>query len=628
MGGLDVAPEKLGAYLRELRRLFDKYGYHCSLYGHFGQGCVHTRIDFDLYTAEGIATYRSFIYDAADLVLGHGGSLSGEHGDGQSRAELLPKMFGPELVEAFREFKSVWDPEWQMNPGKVVDPYRIDENLRLGTGYNPPEWKTHFAYPDDGNSFAYANLRCVGVGECRKENAGTMCPSYMGTKEEMWSTRGRARLLWEAMNKGEVISGWKDDAVREALEYCLSCKACKSECPMNVDMAAYKAEYFSHYYKGRLRPLDAYSMGLIYWWSRIAGCMPRIANFFMQTQPFSTLIKAAGGIATTRSFPLYARQTFRDWFFKRGVKNDGRPKVVLWADTFNNYFFPETAMAATKILESAGYRVYVPNRSLCCGRPLFDFGMLDLAKRLHRQILSVLRHLIEQGVPLVGLEPACLVTFRDELINFFPNDMNARRLSERSYLLSEFLEKEAPGYPLPKLDRKAIVHGHCNHKAVMKMDDEERVLGKLGLDYQILDSGCCGVSGSFGFRKGNHELSVKIGSRVLLPAVREAPKDTLIIANGFSCREQISQETDRQGLHLAQVIRMAMDDGSGRPEAYPERKYYIFNRKNEEGKLDYQCPCHEAARAVKRRPALFAVLAGAALGAGLLAWRLLRKRGE
>jgi FAD/FMN-containing dehydrogenase/Fe-S oxidoreductase len=449
-----VAPEKLGGYLRELRRLFERYGYHCSLYGHFGQGCVHTRIDFDLYTQPGIDTYRSFMYEAADLVLSLGGSLSGEHGDGQSRAELLPKMFGPELIEAFREFKSIWDPAWRMNPGKLVDPYRMDENLRLGTGYSPPAWKTSFQYPDDMNSFTYAILRCVGVGDCRKEHTGTMCPSYMGTREEMWSTRGHARLLWEAMNKGEVISGWKEKSVKEALDYCLSCKACKGECPMNVDMATYKAEYFSHYYKGRLRPLDAYSMGLIYWWSRLAGHIPDVANFFMQNRPFSTLLKIAGGIAPTRGFPLYAKQTFKDWFFKRGVHNAGSPKVILWADTFNNYFFPETAIAAVEVIESLGYQVYVARRSLCCGRPLFDFGMLELAKRLHRQILGALHPLLEEGVPLVGLEPACLVTFRDELINLFPHDMAARRLSERSFLLSEFLEKEVGITPFQGLTEK------------------------------------------------------------------------------------------------------------------------------------------------------------------------------
>ncbi len=621
-----VAPEQLGRYLRELRKLFEKYGYHCSLYGHFGQGCVHTRIDFDLYTEPGISTYRSFMYDASDLVLGHGGSLSGEHGDGQSRAELLPKMFGPELIDAFREFKSIWDPEWKMNPGKIVDPYCIDDNLRLGTGYNPRRRETTFRYPDDMNSFTYALLRCVGVGDCRKEHTGTMCPSYMGTREEMWSTRGRARLLWEAMNKGEVISGWREDSVREALEMCLSCKGCKGECPMNVDMATYKAEYFHHYYKGRLRPIDAYSMGLIYWWSRIASLAPGVANFFMQNQPFSTLMKMVGGISTRRGFPLYAGQTFKDWFFRREKHNGGRPRVVLWPDTFNNYFFPETGMAAVEVLEAAGYQVYVPRQSLCCGRPLFDFGMLDLARHLHRQILTALKPFIEEGVPMVGLEPACLVTFRDELVNLFPHDMNANRLSEQSYLLSEFLERHAPHFSLPALNRKAIVHGHCNHKAIMKMDDEENVLRKMGLDFEVLDSGCCGVSGSFGFRRGNYDVSLRIGNRVLLPAVRSAGKETIVIADGFSCREQISQETDRQGLHLAQVIRMAMKEGDAEPEPYPERKYYIFNRKNEEGKLDYRCPGHQAVEAARQRPRLAAVIAGAAIGAGIAVWYLLKKK--
>ncbi len=569
-----VPPEKLGDYLRDLRALFKKHGYGCALYGHFGEGCVHTRIDFDLQTNEGIKTFRSFIEEAADLVVGYGGSLSGEHGDGQSKAELLPKMFGEELIGAFREFKAIWDPQGKMNPGKVVDPYRIDENLRLGADYNPPSLVTHFQYPEDEGSFARATLRCVGVGECRRGDGKTMCPSYRVTREEMHSTRGRAHLLFEMLEGDPVDGGWRDEHVKESLDLCLACKGCKSDCPINVDMATYKAEFLSHYYEGRLRPAHAYSMGLIYWWARIAARMPRVANFFTQTPLLTGLAKALGGISAKRRMPPFATQTFTQWFRRRGPRNQGQPPVILWPDTFNNYFLPETARAAVEVLESAEFCVSVPQGSLCCGRPLYDFGMLTLAKRLLRQILIALQSDIAAGTPVVGLEPSCVAVFRDELVNLFPHDEDAKRLSKHTFTLAEFLEHKAADYEPAQLHRKAVVHGHCHQKAVMGMKAEEKLLSKLGLDLELLDSGCCGMAGSFGFTKEHYDISMKIGELVLLPAVRTAPKDTLILADGFSCREQIRQTTDRQALHLAQVLQMAMRQGPGGPTGdYPEAGY-------------------------------------------------------
>lgn len=567
-----VPPEKVGDYLRDLRSLLNRYGYACSLYGHLGQGCIHTRIDFDLKTRQGITRWRSFMAEATELVIRYGGSLSGEHGDGQARAELLDKMFGSELVQAFREFKAIWDPGWKMNPGKVVDPYRLDENLRLGTDYNPPQPETHFKFLDDDGSFARATLRCVGVGLCRRMGGGTMCPSFMVTREEMHATRGRARMLFE-MLRGEVVSGgWRDEHVKEALDLCLSCKGCKRDCPVNVDMAAYKAEFLSHYYKRRLRPVSAYTMGLIYRWSRLASIMPGIVNFATQTPVLRDLAKAAAGFAPERQIPAFAPETFKSWFRRRGPRNRNGPRVILWPDTFNNYFHPETAQAAVEVLEAAGYSVEVPEQALCCGRPLYDYGMLDNAKRLLRQILTALEPEIAGGVPLVGLEPSCIAVFRDEMINLFPHDENARRLNRQSFLLSEFLESE--DYPLPELRRKAVVHVHCHHKAVMGLDHDQRLLSKLGLDFEILDSGCCGMAGAFGFEKEHYDVSIKAGERVLLPAVRQAPKDALIIADGFSCREQIAQTTDRRALHLAQVIQMALREGSSGPAGdYPEAGY-------------------------------------------------------
>lgn len=562
-----VPPKHLGEYLRNLRKLLDRYEYEAGdFYGHFGDGCLHTRIDFDLTTRDGINKYRAFMNDAADLVLGYGGSLSGEHGDGQSRAELLPKMFGPELVEAFREFKAIWDPEWKMNPGKVVDPYLMDENLRLGTNYNPPDYKTHFQFPKDEGSFARSVLRCVGIGECRRQKKATMCPSFRVTHDEANSTRGRARLLFEMMN-GEVITGgWRSAAVKDSLDLCLACKGCKHDCPTNVDMATYKAEFLSHYYAGRLRPIHAYAFGLIRRWAQLAEPMPGVANFFTQTPVLRDIAKTIVGVPRERQIPAFAPQTFKQWFRQREARAKKRQsaierRVILWADTFNNYFHPDTAQAAVEVLEAVGCEVVVPRRNLCCGRTLYDYGMLDTAKRWLGAILDALRPEIHAGTPIVGLEPSCIAVFRDELVNLFPHDEDAKRLSAQSFLLSEFLTRKIEDYQPPQLRRKALVHVHCHHKAIMKMDDELAVLQKLGLDIEMPDSGCCGMAGAFGFEKEHYDVSIKVGELVLLPAVRAAAQDTLIVADGFSCREQIRQTTGREALHLAQVIQMAMRAG-------------------------------------------------------------------
>jgi FAD/FMN-containing dehydrogenase/Fe-S oxidoreductase len=557
-----VAPERLGSYLRELRRLLEKHGYACSLYGHFGQGCVHTRIDFDLVTEAGIRRFRAFVEEAADLVIRFGGSLSGEHGDGQSRAELLPRMFGPELVAAFRELKSIWDPGGRMNPGKVVDPFRLDENLRLGTGYRPPRLRTHFQFPDDDGSLASATLRCVGVGACRKTASGTMCPSYRATREEMHSTRGRARLLFEMLAGDPLAGGWRDEHVKEALDLCLACKACKGECPVEVDLATYKAEFLSHYYSRRLRPRSAYAFGLIPWWARLASRAPRAANLVTQTPGLRQLAKLAAGIAPERSIPAFARSTFRKRFAARKSGNGNERRVLLWPDTFNDHFHPEVAEAAVAVLEGLGYRVEIPRRPLCCGRPLYDWGMLGLAKRQLRRILGELRHEIRAGTPIVALEPSCAAVFRDELVNLFPRDEDARRLSQQVFLLSEFLVREDVLDRLPALRRRALLHGHCHQKALMPRDGEKEVLEAMGVDLEVLDSGCCGMAGAFGFEAGErYEVSVRCGERVLLPAVRQAPGDALIVADGFSCREQIAQGTGRGALHLAQVLQMALREG-------------------------------------------------------------------
>lgn len=565
-----VAPEKLGAYLRDLHKLMAGYRYRTAMYGHFGHGCVHMRINFDLQSVPGIAAYRKFVEEAADLVVNYGGSLSGEHGDGQSRAELLPKMFGPELLQAFRQFKALWDPDWKMNPGKIIEPYKLDENLRLGPEYHPWQPQTHFQFPDDHGSLANATLRCVGVGKCRHYSGGVMCPSFRVTREEEHSTRGRAHLLWE-MTQGSVIQdGWRDEHVKKSLDLCLACKGCKSDCPVGVDVATYKAEFLSHYYENRLRPRSAYAFGNIDLWARLASQAPGLANLATQLPFLRDISKFVAGTPKQRSIPAFAQQSFRAWFRRRQPRNPAVPRILLWPDTFNNYFLPETAKAAVEVLESAGFHVTLPAVTLCCGRPLYDWGMLDRAKRLLLQTLDVLQADIEQQTPLVVLEPSCAAVFRDELLNLFPHDDRARSLSQQTFLFSEFMERKASHFPLPQIRGQAVIHGHCHHKSILKMADEEAILRKIGLDFDAPAQGCCGMAGSFGFEQDKYETSIAVGELELLPAIRKASPDCLIIADGFSCREQIAQCTDRHALHLAEVIQMALH-GSEQCGPYPER---------------------------------------------------------
>jgi FAD/FMN-containing dehydrogenase/Fe-S oxidoreductase len=607
-----VAPEKVGDYLRDLRSLYDKYGYHASVYGHFGDGCIHCRVDFDLKTAEGIKTWADFMNEAADLVVSYGGSLSGEHGDGQQRAQFLPKMYGEELMQAFREFKAIWDPEWKMNPGKVIDANPMTEDLRLGKDYGPREPENlFFAYPEDEGSFAHATMRCVGAGKCRDVESGVMCPSYMATLEERHSTRGRARILHEMLRgEGPIEDGFKSEEVFDSLDLCLSCKGCKSDCPVDVDMATYKAEFLSKFYKGKLRPRYAYTMGLIMLHARIARYAPRLANLATHAPVVGDFIKKVGGLTTEREMPPFARQTFKAWFEERGgAKNPAGPPVVLFPDTFNNFLHPETAKAAVEVLESGGYNVVVPREPLCCGRPLFDYGMLDTAKASFARLIESLAPYVRDGIKVVGVEPSCVAAFRDELPNMFPHDEDARRLAHNTLTLAEFLKNE--DYEPPRLGRKAIVHRHCHQYAVMGFEAERELYEKMGLDYEVLDSGCCGLAGSWGFEKDKYDLSMKIGERRLLPAVRDAEEDAIIMADGFSCKTQVAQGTDRRPLHTAQVIKMALDHGTGgtpRGEN-PESRYPDVT-------LDGSSPDLKTA-----------AVAVAALAGGALAWRLTRKAG-
>ncbi len=397
-----------------------------------------------------------------------------------------------------------------------------------------------------------------------------MCPSWRVTHEEEHSTRGRAHLLWE-MAKGDVIrDGWRDEDVKQSLDLCLSCKGCKSDCPVSVDLATYKAEFLSHYHEGRLRPRSHYAFANIDLWARLASKVAGLVNLATQLPFLQDIAKLAAGMPHQRSIPAFAPETFRAWFERRQPQNPQGSPVMLWPDTFNNYFLPDTARAAVEVLEAAGFRVSIPASILCCGRPLYDFGMLDRAQRLLLKILDTLAPEIEAGIPIVILEPSCAAVFREELINLFPNDARAKKLSRQTFLLSEFLEKKAAHFQLPSLPVKALIHGHCHHKSLMKMTDEESILRKMGVDWSAPAPGCCGMAGSFGFDEEKYDVSMAIGELELLPAVRQAPADSLIIADGFSCREQIAQSTDRRSLHLAEVIAVALKGPLTAEGSYPE----------------------------------------------------------
>jgi FAD/FMN-containing dehydrogenase/Fe-S oxidoreductase len=558
-----VDPPQLGSYLRAIFALMDEFGYRSPMYGHFGQGCVHMRHNFDLETEPGILKFRLFMDRATDIALAHGGSISGEHGDGQARGALLPKMFGEELMEAFRSFKRLFDPTNRMNPGKLIDAHQPHEDLRLGADYKPWQPKTHFAFAENNGSFAAANLRCVGVGACRKTDAGTMCPSFMATGEELHSTRGRAHLLWELM-QGEVLPDqWKNKQVKESLDLCLACKACKSECPVSVDMATYKAEFLAHHYEGESRPLAHHAFGRIDVFARLAGFAPHLVNAINKAPITGSLIKKILHIHPNRTFPRFAKPFTPDRRLarqperrrdRRPALSDAAPQVFLWADTFNNYFHPATMRAAHNVLTTAGFRVSLPTQHLCCGRPLYDFGMLDTAKKYLVKTLNALAPQLAAGTPIVVLEPSCASVFRDELTNLLPNDPRAAKLRDQTFLLSEFLVKHAPDYHPPQIDKKIIVHGHCHHRATMGMHDEMKILRATGAEVELLDSGCCGMAGPFGFEKDKFDLSQKLGERVLLPVVRNMTANSILVSDGFSCCEQITQNTDAKPVHLAEVL--------------------------------------------------------------------------
>jgi FAD/FMN-containing dehydrogenase/Fe-S oxidoreductase len=582
-----VPPEQLGNYLRQITKLMDEYGYKSPLYGHYGQGCVHTRINFDFHSDEGVRKFREFISRAADVVLSFGGSLSGEHGDGQSRAALLPKMFGPELMQAFREFKVLFDPDNRMNPGKLMDAVRVYdpvENLR----HEPPELaienaalknlETHFAFRADNGSFAHATERCVGVGACRGTIGGVMCPSYRATGEERHSTRGRARLLWELLSGALRNEGFESESVHDALDLCLSCKACKSECPVQVDVAAWKSEFLAQHYKGRLHPMQHYVFGFADKLARWGSLTPALTNALLTGPMTSPLIKHIAGVAQERRLPRLAEKSFqKSWSAASETSNvprshhdsqkSDKPLVVLWPDTWNNYYHPQTLAAAERLLIEVGCRVQVPKGHICCGRPLYDFGLLKAARSYLASVLEQLAPQIDAGLPFIFLEPSCASVFKDEMLELFPNDARAKRLSGQVWLLADWLAQKTDGQDWLEgrlAGANVLVHGHCHHKAVFGgAATELELLRRAGASVAPIQAGCCGMAGPFGFEADKFEVSKAIARDGLLPTVEGAGPMTLIVADGFSCREQIAQLSDRDAMHFAEVLANTCACGPG-----------------------------------------------------------------
>jgi FAD/FMN-containing dehydrogenase/Fe-S oxidoreductase len=572
-----IPPARLGDYLRQLTALMAEYGYRSPLYGHYGQGCVHLRINFDFHTVEGVRRFREFIDRAADLVLSLGGSLSGEHGDGQARAALLPKMFGPELIRAFQEFKAIWDPANRMNPGKLSDAVRVYdpvENLRHApfvAGETQATLETHFVFAADQGSLECATARCVGVGACLKTEGGVMCPSYRATGEEQHSTRGRARLLWEMLAGALRKEGFQSKAVHEALDLCLSCKACKTECPVAVDMTAYKSEYLAQRYKHRPHPLHHYIFGFADLLARLGSITPALTNAVLTGRFTSPLIKRIVGVAQERQLPRLAGKSYkkarlasnettnvpRALSGKNATKAEPAGEhVVLWADTWNNYYHPQTLAAAEAVLTQAGFRVQVPKGHICCGRALYDFGLLGTARAYLAKVLDRMAPEIEAGLPFIFLEPSCASVFKDEALEFFPDDLRAQRMSKQVWLLADWLAARAPEWVTGRLEgAQVILHGHCHHKAVFGGPvNEIALLKKAGAAVKLINSSCCGMAGPFGFEADKFEVSKAIANLGLLPAVNSAAPATIIVADGFSCREQINQLSDREGMHFAEVL--------------------------------------------------------------------------
>ncbi|HWE91794.1 MAG TPA: FAD-linked oxidase C-terminal domain-containing protein [Pseudonocardiaceae bacterium] len=545
-----VPPASLGNYLRRFEQLLADRRLTGTPYGHFGDGCVHIRIDFPLTESGGTALFREFLTDAATLVAEYGGSMSGEHGDGRARGELLPLMYSPAALDLFAAVKAVFDPADLLNPGVIVAPAPVDADLRLPLT-RPVRDRLALAYHDDKGDFRDAVHRCVGIGKCRADNTGTgvMCPSYLATRDERDSTRGRARVLQEMVNGTLVRGGWRSPEVRDVLDLCLSCKGCAVDCPTGVDMASYKAEVLHQTYRHRPRPAAHYTLGWLPRWARLAATAPRLANAVMSAPALASIGKRLAGVDGRRGLPAFAQQTFRRWFAEH-PPTSGDP-VLLWVDTFTNHFTPEVGVAAVKVLEDAGFSVRLPDkaqsgRALCCGLTWISTGQLDAARRILRRSVDALAPSVAAGIPVVGLEPSCTAVFRGDAAELLGASVPVRTLAE--------LLADRPQWTPPTLAGTTVLaQPHCHQHAVLGWDADRALLSAAGATVDSV-GGCCGLAGNFGVERGHYEVSVAVAETALLPAVRAADPDTVLLADGFSCRVQLDQLVHRRGRHLAELL--------------------------------------------------------------------------
>lgn len=552
-----VEPEHLGKYLREFKSIVSSYGYKTNLYGHFGDGCIHSRITFDLKSQDGLDNWRAFLDEAAHLVVRYGGSLSGEHGDGQAKGEYLRIMYSDEIMNAFAEFKAIWDPLNKMNPGKLIHAMPVDANLRLGPDYKRHDIPSQFTYdPRLGDKgLARETERCIGMGKCRSLDGGTMCPSFRATREEKYSTRGRARLFFELL-KGEVIQdAWQNEEIKDSLDLCLSCKGCKTDCPTNVNIARYKTEFLSRYYSNKRRSVMDAMIGRIGEWLPHATKLSPVLNFAMG----NPLVRSAGayfGLSRDAKFPRIASRSFRSGATaKRILERDGTRAgndVLLWVDSFNNGFTPKVLEAGVNVLEALGFTVRLMRRHVCCGRPYYDVGMIDEAKSNLEQILTQLEPVLEDRLPVIVLEPSCLSVFRDEMPGLFPNDERAKQLQKSIMTLSEFIESR--GLQLPSINEDVRIHGHCHQKSCGGMGGEQGILEKLGGTGQVIPAGCCGVAGAYAYHSKTAPVAKIIGENEFKPHLDKIPQDASVVADGFSCRGQIRNISGREPMHLAEYL--------------------------------------------------------------------------
>jgi FAD/FMN-containing dehydrogenase/Fe-S oxidoreductase len=561
-----VDPVKLPEFLRRFKKIIDDHGTSAGYYGHASVGCLHIRPLVNLKEEKEIELMTSITKEISDLVLEFEGAMSGEHGDGLARSHLNKKLFGPQLYRAFQDIKQAFDPLNIMNPGKIVNAPPMTENLRYGTEYRTVELKTHFSFEQEGG-FASAVERCIGVGECRKKLDGTMCPSYMVTLEEEHSTRGRANALREALSGRLPEEELTSPRMYEVLDLCLECKGCKAECPINVDMAKLKYEFLAHYYEAHGTPLRA----------RLFANIERLNQVGCALAPLSTSIANLGvsrwfmekivGIDRRRSLPPFARQTFERWFRKRVPMTGGsaQGRVILFHDTFMNYNYPEIGKAAVAVLERAGYEVMLVAKK-CCGRPMISKGMLEEARANAIHNVNLLAPYAEQGIPIIGCEPSCILTLRDEYPDLV-SDKRVEAVAAKSFMIEEFLAQlQAQGklsIAFKDVRRKLLLHGHCHQKALIGTGPSLSVLRlPPGFEVEEVDSGCCGMAGSFGFEHEHYDISRAIGSRRLFPAVeakiRATNGDFDVVAAGVSCRQQVEHFTGKRPKHLVEVLAEAL----------------------------------------------------------------------